>query len=138
MVSIFSGCSGGKITDFELIHAGSPIMPVNWKGDGQEYILLSTDPKTGGMVDGWGRRVVAFPDDGHPDLAYLVENLTGDPRDEIITWAPDWIYIYTQSDGFTGNRIYAPRRPSTYNESNYRPRVSWPQWVDLKTPLEGP
>jgi hypothetical protein len=27
-----------------------------------------------------------FPDDGHPDLAYAVMNLTGDARDEIILW----------------------------------------------------
>jgi hypothetical protein len=32
------------------------------------------------------RRVVMFPNDGHPDLAYQVLNVTGDERDEIIVW----------------------------------------------------
>ena len=79
-------------------------------------------------MDGWGRRVVMFPEDGHPDLAYMVHDLTGDPRDEIIVWDPDWIYIYTQSDAFSGDSIYSPRRPPAYNESNYGITVSWPGW----------
>ncbi len=132
LISLYSGCTGEEITRFELIHAGSPIMPVNWRGDGQEFILLSTNPEEGGMVDGWGRRVVMFPDDGHPDMAYLVHDLTGDPRDEIITWSPDAIWIYTQSSRFTGDRIYAPHRPPAYNESNYLPLVSWPDWMKVR------
>ena len=128
LISLYSGCTGEEITRFELIHEGSPIMPVNWRGDGQEFILLSTNPEEGGMVDGWGRRAVMFPEDGHPDMAYLVHDLTGDPRDEVITWNPDAIYIYTQSTRFAGEKVYAPRRPSAYNESNYLPIVSWPDW----------
>jgi rhamnogalacturonan endolyase len=119
---------GEEITRFELIHAGSPILPVNWRGDGVEFILLSGDPVTGGMVDGWGRRVVMFPQDGHPTLACMAHDLIGDARDEIILWDPDWITIYTQSGSFTGERIYAPKRPPAYNESNYAPIVSWPNW----------
>jgi rhamnogalacturonan endolyase len=128
LISLYSGCTGKEITRFELTHAGSPVMPVNWRGDGQEFILLSTNPGEGGMVDGWGRRAVMFPDDGHPDMAYLVHDLTGDSRDEIITWNPDAIWIYTQATPFAGDRIYSPRRPPTYNESNYRPLISWPGW----------
>ncbi len=125
-------CKGDEIINFELFHAGSPVLPVNWRGDGVEYFMLSPNTVLGGMVDGWGRRVVMFPDDGHPDLAYLVEDLTGDPRDEIIVWDPDWIYIYTQSQGFAGDSIYAPRRPPIYNESNYRAVVSWPAWKKME------
>jgi hypothetical protein len=69
-----------------------------------------------------------FPDDGHPDMATMVHDLTGDPRDEIITWDPAGIWIYTQSTEPPGERVYAPRRPPTYNESNYLPVVSWPDW----------
>jgi hypothetical protein len=32
----------------------------------------------GGMLEGQMRRVVMFPDDGHPDLSYHVADLTGD------------------------------------------------------------
>jgi len=57
---------------------------VNWRGDGQEFILLSGNPREGGMIDGHLRRVVMFPDDGHPDLAANALDLTGDTRDEIV------------------------------------------------------
>ena len=56
----------------EPIHSGSPMLPVNWRGDGQEFILLSGNVREGGMVDGNFRRVVMFPDDGHPDLCAAV------------------------------------------------------------------
>jgi hypothetical protein len=128
LITLYSGCTGEEITRFELIHAGSPIIPVNWRGDGQEFILLSTNPQEGGMVDGWGRRAVMFPDDGHPDMACLVHDLTGDPRDEIITWNPSGIWIYTQAGAPPSGRVYAPRRPQSFNESNYVPLVSWPAW----------
>ncbi len=109
LVLLLSGVTGEEIARFEPIHAGSPILPVNWRGDGQEFILLSTNPQEGGMLD------------GHPDLACMAHDLTGDARDEIITWSPDAIWIYTQSEPFRGGRIHAPRRTPTYNESNYTP-----------------
>lgn len=128
LVTLYSGATGEEVSRFELIHQGSPILPVNWRGDGQEFILLSTSPSEGGMVDGFGRRAVVFPEDGHPDLACMAHDLTGDPRDEIITWNPEAIWIYTQAEPFKGEKIYAPRRPPLYNESNYGPAVSWPAW----------
>ncbi len=127
LITIYS-CTGDEITNFELIHAGSPVQPVNWRGDGTEFIFLSPNPVEGGLLDGWGRRVVMFPDDGHPDLSWMAHDLTGDPRDELIVWDTEWIYIYTQDQPFTGKRIYAPKRPPLYNESNYAPVVSWPDW----------
>jgi rhamnogalacturonan endolyase len=119
-------CSGEEITHFELIHAGSPVQPVNWRGDGAEFIFLSPNAVEGGLVDGWGRRVVMFPDDGHPDLSWMAHDITGDPRDELIVWDTEWIYIYTQDRPFTGTKVYAPKRPPLYNESNYAPVVSLP------------
>jgi hypothetical protein len=128
LITLYGGGTGEEVARFELIHQGSPILPVNWRGDGQEFILLSTNPSEGGLVDGFGRRVVMFPEDGHPDLACMAHDLTGDPRDEIITWSPEAIWIYTQGEPFKGEKIYAPRRPPLYNESNYGPVVSWPAW----------
>jgi hypothetical protein len=61
----------------EPIHTGAPMLPVNWRGDGQEFILLSGNPREGGMIDGHLRRAVMFPDDRHPDLAANVLDLTG-------------------------------------------------------------
>ena len=52
----------------------SDLEPVNWRGDGQELALLSGNVREGGMIDGELRRVVMFPDDGHPDLASAVRD----------------------------------------------------------------
>jgi len=119
---------GNILEQGEPIHTGSPILPVNWRGDGQEFAMLSANPREGGMLDGHLRRVVMFPDDGHPDLAFNALDLTGDPRDEIVVWDAAQVWIYTQDRPFTGRRIYAPLRNPHYNESNYRANYSLPAW----------
>jgi rhamnogalacturonan endolyase len=116
----------------EMTPGSSHLAAVNWRGDGQEFALLSGNVRENGMLDGHLRRVVMFPDDGHPDLAYHVADVTGDPRDEIILWDQERVWIYTQDrpeiPGPDG-RIYAPRRNPTYNDSNYRAIVSLPGWA---------
>ncbi len=123
---------GNLLAQEEPIHTGSPLHPVNWRGDGEEFALLSGNIRAGGMIDGRLRRVVMFPDDGHPDLAYYVADLTGDARDEIVLWDQQQVWIYTQDRPFAGKRIYAPVRNPHYNESNYRTVVSLPRWVEVK------
>jgi hypothetical protein len=115
---------GNILAQEEPIHTGAPMLPVNWRGDGQEFALLSGNPKEGGMLDGHLRRVVMFPEDGHPDLAANVLNLTGDARDEVVLWDQSRVWIYTQDRPFTGAKIYTPVRNPDYNESNYRTTVS--------------
>jgi hypothetical protein len=127
IVTLFDA-DGNILAQEEPIHTGSPMLPVNWRGDGQEFVLLSGNAKEGGMIDGHLRRVVMFPDDGHPDLAANVLNLTGDQRDEIVLWDQERVWIYTQDRPFHGDRIYAPVRNPDYNESNYRTNVSLPHW----------
>jgi rhamnogalacturonan endolyase len=112
----------------ELIPGSSHLQPVNWRGDGQEFAMLSANVREGGMIDGQLRRVVMLPDDGHPDLAYQVLDVTGDERDEIIVWDADSVWIYTQDRPFTGKRMYKPIRNPMYNDSNYRATVSLPGW----------
>lgn len=123
---------GNILAQEEPIHSGAPMLPVNWRGDGQEFVLLSGNPREGGLIDGHLRRVVMFPDDGHPDLAANVLNVTGDSRDEIIFWDQQRVWIYTQDRPFTGRRIYDPIRNPDYNESNYRTNVSLPHWTEVK------
>jgi len=129
IVTIFDW-DGNILAQDEPIHSGSVMLPVNWRGDGQEFILLSANSREGGMIDGHIRRVVMFPDDGHPDLTAYVSNLTGDARDEIIVMNTKEAWIYTQDQPFNGKRIYAPLRNPDYNESNYRVGVSLPRWLD--------
>ena len=120
---------GNLLAQDEPIHTGSPLLPVNWRGDGQEFALLSGNVREGGLIDGHLRRVVMFPDDGHPDLAAYTADLTGDPRDEIVLWDQERVWIYTQDRPFTGQKIYKPERSPDYNESNYRTTVSLPGWA---------
>jgi rhamnogalacturonan endolyase len=129
IVSLFDA-DGNLLAQAEPIHSGSPMLPVNWRGDGQEFVLLSGNIREGGLIDGQFRRVVMFPDDGHPDLYAYVINLTGDARDEIVLCDQDRVWIYTQDRPFTGSKIYAPLRNPDYNESNYRTVVSLPRWID--------
>ncbi len=131
IISVFDS-EGNLLSQTEPIHSGSPILPVNWRGDGQEFAMLSPNIKEGGMIDGQSRRVVMFPDDGHPDLAFAVMNLTGDERDEIVVWDTKEVWIYTQDRPFTGTRIYAPIRNPEFNESNYRTTVSLPGWKQVQ------
>ncbi len=115
----------------ELAPGSTHLQPVNWRGDGQEFALLSANIREGGMIDGRMRRVVMFPDDGHPDLAYQVADVTGDSRDEIIAWDQERVWIYTQDRPAIpgpGGKVYAPRRNPDYNDSNYRAHVSLPGW----------
>lgn len=123
---------GNILAQEEPIHTGAPMLPVNWRGDGQEFALLSGNPREGGMLDGYLRRVVMFPNDGHPDLAANVLNLTGDARDEVVLWDQERVWVYTQDRPFAGKRIYAPVRNPDYNESNYRTNVSVPGWLEAR------
>lgn len=127
IVSLFDH-EGELLQQEEPHHQGSPMLPVNWRGDGQEFVLLSGNIREGGMLDGSLRRAVMFPDDGHPDLCAEVRDLTGDSRDEIVLWDQDRIWIYTQDRPFTGERIYAPTRNPDCNDSNYRCNLSLPGW----------
>lgn len=127
IVTLFDA-NGETLVQGEPIHSGSSLLPVNWRGDGQEFLLLSGDTREGGMIDAQLRRVVMFPDDGHPTLCASVRPLTGDPRDEIVLWDRERVWIYTQDRPFNGPRIYAPTRNPDYNDSNYRTEVSLPGW----------
>jgi hypothetical protein len=109
-------------------HCGSMILPVNWRGDGQEFLLLSGNVREGGMLDGRLRRAVVFPDDGHPDLAAWAGHVTGDARDEVILWDQERVWIYTQDGLPPAGKVYAPARNPHYNDSNYRAQVSLPGW----------
>jgi hypothetical protein len=103
-------------------------LPVNWTGRPGEYFVHNPNVHWGGMFDGWGRCVVIFPDDGHPDMCNAVLDFTGDCRDEVVVWDPKQIWVYTQSDNPRPGRLYRPRRNPLYNYSNYQATISLPGW----------
>ena len=122
-------CRGRRLLELEPTSLGNVLSPVNWTGQGVELALLSGSVAHGGMLDGHGRRVVRFPDDGHPDLCADALDLGGDPRDDIVLWDPERLWIYTQDRPFAGDRIYAPIRYPHHNASDYRAEISLPHWA---------
>ncbi len=124
----FYDCKGQIYRDFEPMQYGSMCLPVNWTGAPGEYFVLNASVAEGGMYDGWGQRVVVFPDDGHPEMCNAVLDLTGDCRDEVVVWDPNEIWVYTQDDNPRSGRLYQPVRNPLYNYSNYQATVSLPHW----------
>ncbi len=117
-----------RIGQHQPTYRASHLEPVNWAGDGSELLLLDADPEEGGLLDGWGRRPVRLPRDGHPTLCAEAVDLTGDPRDEIVVWDADRMWIYTQDRPAPPGRLYRPVRLPRHNTSNYRAQVSLPAW----------
>jgi hypothetical protein len=124
----FYDANGSIYHDFEPVSTGSMCLPVNWTGRTEEYFVLSPNVEEGGLYDGWGRRVVTFPGDGHPDLCNAVLDITGDCRDEIVVWDPYEIWVYTQEDNPKEGELYNPVKNSLSNYSNYWTGVSLPGW----------
>ncbi len=124
----FYDAQGEIYHDCEPNPFGSMCLPVNWTGRPGEYFVHNPNVRWGGMFDGWGRCVVTFPDDGHPDMCNAVLDITGDCRDEVVVWDPKAIWVYTQSDNPQAGRLYRPRRNPLYNYSNYQATVSLPGW----------
>jgi len=106
----------------------SRCVPVNWKGDGEEFFVISADSLSGGMFDKYGELSVKFPSDGHPANCYHVADLTGDTRDEILVWNRETLWIYTQDDNPRMGRTYNPDRYPFYNHSLNRMNLSLPGW----------
>lgn len=118
-------CFGNQLWEMENEMNGNVLAPVNWLGNGQDFILTNADSARGGLLDGKGRRAVAFPDDGHPVMCCEAIDLCGDDRDELVVWDYEQLWIYTQSDGERETK-YHPVKYPFYNASNYRGEFSFP------------
>lgn len=101
---------------------------MNWKGDGEEFFIISADSISGGLFDKNGELSVRFPDDGHPTRCYLVTDLNGDARDEILVWSPEELWIYSQDDNPRMGLTYNPDRKPLYNHSMKKMNLSLPGW----------
>jgi rhamnogalacturonan endolyase len=115
--------------DFEPMQHGSMMLPLNWTGKSEEYFVISPNVDEG-VYDGWGRRVLKFPADGHPEMCYDVLDITGDCRDEIVVWDPEEMWVYTQADSPKSGKLYKPKRNPLFNRSNYQATLSLPGWTE--------
>ena len=113
--------------DFEPAQHGSMCLPINWTGKPGEFWILSANVDEGGMFDGWGRRAVKFPADGHPDMCNAVVDFTGDAREEVVVWDPHELWIYTQDDSPKADLAFETDKSPLYNYSNYQTTVSIPR-----------
>ncbi len=119
----------GKIRHRFMVSSGlNRCVPVNWKGDGEEFFITGTDTVSGGLYDGNGMLAVGFPSDGHPELCYLVQDMTGDARDEILVWDQESLWIYTQENNPRMGNTYQPKRIPLYNHSVHQMDHSLPGW----------
>ncbi len=123
-----SGASGEVRKNFITVSGVSRCVPVNWKGDGEEFFIVSADSLSGGMFDKYGQLSVQFPTDGHPATCYLVADLTGDARDEILVWNREELWVYTQDDNPRMGNTYNPDRIPLYNQSMQQMNISLPGW----------
>jgi hypothetical protein len=127
MVHLLDGT--GNVYNYLMPDAGAGrCLPVNWKGDGEEFFITTADSINGGLFDGSGSLAVQFPSDGHPVSYYLAQDLTGDARDEILVWNKQEIWIYTQDDNPRMGNTYTPHRLPLFNYSMYRMNQSLPGW----------
>ena len=63
--TLYSG-EGKKIFSFEPDNSEGAGAPINWKGNGEELALHTSSKECFGLYDAFGRKVVEFPEDGHP------------------------------------------------------------------------
>jgi hypothetical protein len=120
--------SGEVHSNFMPASGVNRCLPVNWKGDGEEFLITSADSILGGMFDIDGQPAVRFPSDGHPVSCYMVQDLTGDARDEILIWDYKELWIYTQADNPRMGNTYDPDRIPLYNHSMHHMNRSLPGW----------
>ena len=120
--------TGEVLADFVSEGEVSRCVPVNWKGDGEEFFLLSPDTIKGGLLDAEAKTSVVFPSDGHPESHHMVADLTGDARDELLVWDRNRMWIYTQDDNPRMGKTYNPQRIPLHNYSSSQMNISFPSW----------
>ena len=119
----------GKVSQLYTSSNGvSRCVPVNWKGDGEEFFAISADSLSGGLFNKYGELSVKFPSDEHPVSCYHVADLYGDTRDEILVWSKEELWIYTQDDNPRMGKTYNPDRKPLYNHSLKKMNLSLPGW----------
>ena len=105
--------------------------PVNWRGDGEELLLLRSSDSGDGLFDAQGRLVVPFA--GELELGGVLPHPLGeDRRDRLIVLTPDRIAVYRQDQPIPNDqkRIYHPVRH--YWRGSTIGVISYPNWVDGK------
>jgi len=124
----FHDATGRRLWFREIPETGQVVCPVDWSSHGRPLCLLNGSARHGGMIDGYGRVAVPFPNDGHPELCADATDLLGTGRDQVLLWDADTLHVYGAEDTGDGPSGYR-RFPPEYNRSNYRGEALWPaEW----------
>lgn len=104
------------------------IVDLDTNGDGRREPCVLTAGSDAGLFLHTiaGRRLVSFPDDGHPFLCSDARDIDGDGIDEVLTWNEEELWIY-KADVPGRNPDNYPHRQPWYNDSNYRAQLSLPE-----------
>ena len=125
-ITSFHDCKGERLWFREIPDNGQVLCPVDWSAECRPLCLINGCMRYGGMMDGFGRRVVRFPDDGHPDLCADATDLLGTGRDQVLLWDDDTLFVYGAED--IGDEPSTYRRfPPEWNRSNYRGEGLFPE-----------
>ena len=117
----------------DYLSQGGP--PINWTGDGTEFVMLASSSEAFGLWDRHGNYVMDLKDlDLFADVprerrlavVCLPSDIVGDPRDELALKYDGQLFVYTQDRSCEGERVYAPGR----DERIMYPRFSCERWVD--------
>lgn len=119
-------CCGKRIYSIETGANGNVLTPVNWTDQECQLILYSASVRYGGLFDGYGDRVVSFPNDGHPELCCDALDLLSIGLDGLLAWDTNKMYIYIQPDR-SQSKIHAVIKNNQFNYSNYRAEFAWPR-----------
>lgn len=100
--------------------------PINWKGDGEEYLALYSTPEAMGVWDAWGRMVVAPPAEVAGGAMLQPQPLVaGESRDSLAFLVGNEILIYAPVGGEPmDGKVFAPIRAWDRNST----WVSFPRW----------
>lgn len=107
-------------------------IPVNWRGDGEELLHLSSPLSGHGLFDWRGRLVVPFPEElARLEVGSVVVHPAGDdPRDRLIGVGEEDIVVWGPGAPLPADRrrIYNPRRE--YWRGRTIGVISFPGWVE--------
>ena len=117
----------------DLVNQGG--LPVNWRGDGEELLLLRSPDSGYGLFDASGRLVVPFAG-GLSEVGFgsvTPHPLGPDPRDRLLAVGPERIAVFGQDRPLPAGqkKIYHPRRD--YWRGGTIGVISHPNWVDAGT-----
>ena len=122
ILNLVSG-QGEPLARFEPDNRSQGGPAVNWGGDGEELLYISTSEAAFGLYDAQARKVIRPVCEGLPFTwgSGVVEDVVGDARDEITYVHDGAIYIVTQDRPYpTGERIYAPTRRMDISEPGWK------------------